>query len=71
MMTLSGEGRVEHGDNGQDGAVTIAGLVLLILGVALAAPIVYLIGGVLLALGIFAYVMGRIGTPVGPLKHYY
>jgi Family of unknown function (DUF6131) len=51
--------------------VTIAGLILLVLGVALAAPILYLIGAILLALGIFAFVMGAVGTPVGPRKHYY
>ena len=49
----------------------ILGLILLVLGVALAAPILYLIGGILLAVGIFAYVMGSVGTPLGPRKHYY
>ncbi|EQD85076.1 hypothetical protein A8924_4793 [Saccharopolyspora erythraea NRRL 2338] len=47
------------------------GLILLILGVVLNISILYTIGGILLAVGLVLFVMGRTGTKVGGRSHWF
>lgn len=49
----------------------ILGLILLVIGFIIGFPVLYWVGGILLAVGVVLMVMGRSGRAVGGRAHYY
>jgi hypothetical protein len=49
----------------------VLGLICLILGLLLGAGILWTIGLILIAVGIILAVLGRMGRPFGPRRHYW
>jgi len=49
----------------------ILGLVLLVLGIALGAGILYTLGAILLIVGVILYVLGATNRAIGGRRHYW
>lgn len=49
----------------------ILGAILLILGLIIQAPVLWIIGLILLAAGAMFYLLGTAGRQVGPRRHYW
>ena len=49
----------------------IIGLIVLVLGVLLSAPILWTIGLILVAVGAVLWIAGSVGHEVGGRRHYY
>ena len=49
----------------------IVGLILLVLGLILSIPILWVIGLVLVAVGAILWIAGSVGNGVGGRRHYY
>jgi hypothetical protein len=53
------------------GVVVTFGVVLLILGFILGAPVLWSIGMLLVIIGLVFWILGSLGRAVGGRKHYY
>lgn len=49
----------------------VLGVVLLILGVIFQIQILWTIGIILLVVGAVLYLLGSVGRPIGPRRHYW
>jgi len=49
----------------------ILGLILAIVGLLLSVPVFWIIGLVLLAVGVILWIAGAVGNGVGGRRHYY
>lgn len=49
----------------------VLGIVLLILGVIFQVQILWTIGIILLVAGAVLYLLGAVGRPIGPRRHYW
>ena len=49
----------------------VLGVILLILGWILSIPILWTIGIILIVVGAVLYLLGSVGRPIGPRRHYW
>jgi hypothetical protein len=49
----------------------VLGIILVILGLIFSVPILWTIGIILLLAGAGLYLLGAIGRPIGPRRHYW
>jgi hypothetical protein len=57
--------------NGQEHPMFVLGIILLILGWIFSIQILWTIGIILLVVGAVLYLLGTVGRPIGPRRHYY
>lgn len=51
--------------------VIVLGIVLMLLGFLLGVPILWTLGIIVLVIGAVLFVLGSIGRPLGPRRHYW
>jgi hypothetical protein len=55
----------------RESAMIILGIILLLLGLLLSIPVLWVIGIVLVAVGAILWIAGSVGREVGGRRHYY
>jgi hypothetical protein len=60
----------EYPDHGRDPLITF-GIVLVILALIFNSAILWIIGGILIVLGVIFWILGALGRAVGGRRHYY
>ena len=55
----------------RESAMIILGIILLLLGLLLSIPVLWVIGVVLVAVGAILWIAGSVGREVGGRRHYY
>jgi uncharacterized membrane protein len=60
----------EHPEHGRDSLITL-GIVLLVIALIVNSAILWIIGGILIVLGVVFWILGALGRAVGGRRHYY
>jgi Family of unknown function (DUF6131) len=57
--------------DGSEPSMLLLGVILLILGWILSIQILWTIGIILIVVGAVLYLLGAVGRPIGPRRHYW
>jgi hypothetical protein len=60
----------EYPEHGRHTVITV-GIVLAILALIFNSAILWILGGILIVLGVFFWILGALGRAVGGRRHYY